>query len=169
MIGGFRGWTAKSHSYTLRGMRKSARALALAICVGGLVVPAAVTGCSSDSTASAADSQVAAAAPAGPGRVGVAEFASVITMPGVQIIDVRTSEEFASGHIAGAVNIPVQAADFAAQIAALDPAGRYAVYCRSGNRSQPAVDAMKDAGITNIYELESGTKGWTSEGQPLVK
>ncbi len=132
------------------------------------MLPATVTGCSSGSTASAADSQVAAA-PAGPGRVGVAQFASVITMPGVQIIDVRTPEEFASGHIAGAVNIPVQSAEFGTRIAALDPAGQYAVYCRSGNRSQPAVEAMKNAGITTIYELDSGTRGWTSEGQPLVK
>lgn len=93
----------------------------------------------------------------------------MIASPGVQIIDVRTPEEFADGHIAGAVNIPVQSPDFAARIGRLDPAGTYAVYCRSGNRSEPAVDAMKNAGITNIYELSSGTKGWSSAGQPLVR
>ncbi len=143
----------------------------MVFCAAGLVLPAALTGCSSRSTASAQESAgtSASAVAAGPGRVDVAQFASVITRPGVQIIDVRTPEEFASGHIAGAVNIPVQAADFAAQIGALDPAGEYAVYCRSGNRSQPAVEAMAAAGITNVYELESGTKGWAAEGQPLVR
>ena len=105
----------------------------------------------------------------GVARVDVAEFATVITEPGVQIIDVRTPEEFADGHIRGAVNIPVQQPDFAERVAALDPAATYAVYCRSGNRSQPAVAAMRDAGITNIYELQSGTKGWTAAGQPLTR
>lgn len=106
---------------------------------------------------------------AGPQGVGVAEFASVLTQPGIQIIDVRTPAEFDSGHIAGAVNIPVQSADFAERIARLDPAGQYAVYCRSGNRSRPAVSAMKDAGISSVYELASGTNGWAADGQPLVR
>ena len=105
----------------------------------------------------------------GVARVDVAEFATIITEPGVQIIDVRTPEEFADGHISGAVNIPVQQPDFADRVAALDPSATYAVYCRSGNRSQPAVAAMRDAGITNIYELQSGTKGWTAAGQPLTR
>ena len=101
--------------------------------------------------------------------LSIAQFEKMATKKKSKIIDVRTPEEFASGHIAGAVNIPVQAADFAAQIGALDPAGQYAVYCRSGNRSQPAVQAMEAVGITTIYELESGTKGWAAEGQPLVR
>lgn len=172
MIGG-RGGRPRHPWYTLGGMNKSTRAFAVAICAAGLVLPAALTGCSSQSTASAQEPAGASAgvvaAPTGPGRVDVAQFASVITRPGIQIIDVRAPEEFASGHITGAVNIPVQAADFATQIRALDPAGQYAVYCRSGNRSQPAVEAMQAAGITNIYELESGTKGWAAEGQQLVR
>ena len=118
----------------------------------------ALTGCSPSTQATP-----------GVARVDVAEFATIITEPGVQIIDVRTPEEFADGHIRGAVNIPVQQPDFAERVAALDPAATYAVYCRSGNRSQPAVAAMRDAGITNIYELQSGTKGWTAAGQPLTR
>ncbi len=55
------------------------------------------------------------------------------------------------------------------QVSQLDPSGTYAVYCRSGNRSQPAVAGMSSIGINGIYELESGTTGWTSEGQPLVQ
>jgi phage shock protein E len=134
------------------------------------VISAGLTGCSNGNTASAVE-QVAQS-PAGlpaPGRVGVAEFAAVITQPGVQIIDVRTPDEFADGHIQGAVNIPVQQPGFAAEVARLDPKGTYAVYCRSGNRSQPAVAEMKSAGITDIYELAQGTKGWTADGQPLTR
>ena len=146
-------------------MRKPSRVLALTVCAAGLMLPVALAGCSSGSTASASEG----VAVAGPQRVGVAVFASVLTRPGIQIIDVRTPAEFDSGHIAGAVNIPVQSADFAERIARLDPAGQYAVYCRSGNRSQPAVSAMRDAGISTVYELASGTNGWAADGQPLVR
>ncbi len=147
-------------------MSRSPRLLAVAACVLGLALPLTVTGCSSDSTASAAPSAVQQA---GPGRVGVAEFVTVIAEPGVQIIDVRTPEEFADGHIAGAVNIPVQAPDFAARVGRLDPEATYAVYCRSGNRSEPAVATMNNAGLTSVYELASGTRGWAAAGQPLVR
>ena len=89
--------------------------------------------------------------------------------PSVQIIDVRTPAEFADGHIVGAVNIPVNDPDFGRRVSELDPAGRYAVYCRSGNRSQPAVAQMQAAGILDIVELESGTNGWAAAGQPLTR
>ena len=141
-----------------------------------LTLTIGLTGCSSDSgateTAAAAEVQGPAApieAPASPVRVGVAEFANVIASPGVTIVDVRTPQEFAEGHIEGAVNIPVELPDFMDQVSQLDPNGTYAVYCRSGNRSQPAVAGMSSIGINGIYELESGTTGWTSEGQPLVQ
>ncbi len=134
------------------------------------VLSVGLAGCSSGSTAGAVGqvAQTPAGQPA-PGRVDVAEFAAVIAQPGVQIIDVRTPEEFADGHIQGAVNIPVQQPGFAAEVAQLDPNGIYAVYCRSGNRSQPAVAEMKNAGITTVYELAAGTKGWTADGQPLTR
>lgn len=137
-----------------------------------LLILAAVTltGCSPDPEASAADRDASISIGSNsPVRVTVAEFASVIDNPGVQIIDVRTPEEFTAGHIPGAVNVPVQAPDFAAQVKRLDPNGTYAVYCRSGNRSKPAVAAMTKAGITKIYELASGTTGWTSDGRSLTR
>lgn len=141
-----------------------------------LALTIGLSGCSSDSgstdTAAAAEIQGPAAAiesPESPVRVGVTEFANVIASPGVTIVDVRTPQEFAEGHIEGAVNIPVEFPDFMDQVSQLDPSGTYAVYCRSGNRSQPAVAGMSSVGINAIYELESGTTGWTSEGQPLVR
>lgn len=132
-----------------------------------------LAGCSSDSstteTEAGAQGAVAVSAPAAPKRVDAEAFAAVVATPGVQIIDVRTPEEFAAGHIEGAVNYNVQGAEFLDQIATLDPAGTYAVYCRSGNRSQPAVEAMSAAGISGIYELESGIIGWESAGLPTVQ
>ncbi len=109
------------------------------------------------------------AAPAAPERVDAAKFAEVVASPGVTIVDVRTPEEFAQGHIEGAVNYNVEGPDFASQIAALDAAGTYAVYCRSGNRSQVAVSQMSGVGVNGIYELESGITGWESAGLPVVQ
>ena len=68
------------------------------------------------------------------------------------VIDVRTPTEFAAGHIAGATNIDVEAADFGAKIAALDPKAAYLVYCHSGRRSAIAAKTMVDAGFRDIAD-----------------
>ena len=150
-------------------MRTRLIALAAAAAV---TVSLGLAGCSSTETASAPAVQgpgVAAAAPATPERVDAASFADVVSSPGVTVIDVRTPEEFAQGHIEGAVNYNVEGPDFGTQIAGLDPAGTYAVYCRSGNRSQVAVGEMSQAGVNGIYELESGIVGWQNAGLPVVQ
>ncbi len=144
-----------------------ARMLTVAVCALAVLLPGAVAGCASGPTTATAGA--GAPASSGPLRVDVAEFAEVISSPAVQVIDVRTPEEFAVGHIAGAVNLPVRAPDFADRVAGLDRGATYAVYCRSGNRSQPAVAAMRDAGITAIYELTSGTNGWSAAGRALTQ
>ncbi|NCD17043.1 MAG: rhodanese-like domain-containing protein [Actinobacteria bacterium] len=74
----------------------------------------------------------------------------------VTILDVRTPQEFAEGHIAGTVNVDVSSPDFAQQVSELDPEGTYAVYCRSGNRSRTAMAAMQDAGLSDVFGLEGG-------------
>lgn len=149
---------------------KAASPPALAAALLGLAVAIFVAGCSPGSTATATRNPPASVPGlAAPIRIGVDDFATVIATPGVQILDVRTAEEYAAGHIPGAVNLPVQSADFGARVSALDPAGTYAVYCRSGNRSQPAVAAMAAAGIADVYELAVGTTGWAAAGHPLVR
>lgn len=75
------------------------------------------------------------------------------------LIDVRTPEEFSAGHINGARNIDFYESTFEAQIAALDPAAQYFVYCRSGSRSASAVAVMKSHGIQRIVELAGGVAG----------
>ena len=64
------------------------------------------------------------------------------------VIDVRTAEEFATGHLDGALNFDVQSSNFADQVSGLDPAANYVVYCRSGNRSTAAIESMKAMGFT---------------------
>lgn len=155
-------------SYTLGGMKKAV-ASALTV-LAAVAVTGSLSGCSSSPSATAAnpDFVVSASLPA-PERVGAADFAKVVATPGVQIIDVRTPAEFADGHLAGAVNIPMQRPDFMERVAQLDPKATYAVYCRSGSRSKSAVAQMQGAGITHIYELATGTNGWTAAGFNLTQ
>lgn len=89
-------------------------------------------------------------------NVGASEFIAKIGEPGVVIVDVRTPEEFAAGHLRGAVNLDVSAATFDSQISALDKNVAYAVYCRSGNRSTIAVGKMSDARFTNLFNFNKG-------------
>lgn len=82
------------------------------------------------------------------------------------IIDVRTPEEYASGHVAGAINIDVNGADFSSQISELDPEQKYLVYCRSGSRSAQAAAQMEAAGIADIADA-GGLADLTRAGAPV--
>ena len=116
------------------------------------------------------DPKVAAEAPAFAAQhVGAAEFAAATAIPGVTILDVRSPEEFAAGHLVGAVNANVESADFAGLISALDATGDYAVYCRSGNRSRAAIEAMTGLGYANTVGLEGGITAWTDAGYAVTK
>lgn len=84
------------------------------------------------------------------------------------IIDVRTPAEFSSGHLEGAVNIDVQSPDFDSQISALDPAGSYYVYCRSGNRSAQAIDRMSALGFTDLTNGGGIESAANATGIPVV-
>ena len=77
------------------------------------------------------------------------------------ILDVRTPEEYAAGHIDGAVLLDFNGGQFAAELPNLDPDAEYVVYCRSGNRAGQAVALMEKAGIgaaTNAGSLEQAAK-----------
>lgn len=87
--------------------------------------------------------------------------------PDFRVIDVRTPEEYASGHVQGAVNIDVQGADFDQQIAALDRNGTYVLYCHSGRRSAIAADKLAAAGFTHVYDA-GGLSGLQSAGVPMA-
>lgn len=129
-----------------------------------------LAGCSSESEPAAVQGPgTAVQAPASPERVDATGFSAAVASPGVTIIDVRTPQEFAAGHIEGAVNYNVEGPDFLNQISTLDPTGTYAVYCQSGNRSQVAVAAMSDNGVNGIYELETGISGWQGAGLPVIQ
>ena len=87
--------------------------------------------------------------------------------PGLVVLDVRTPDEFAEGHIADATNIDFYEPDFAASLDALDKEKPYFVYCRSGNRSESAVAIMEDLGFNEVYELDGGIISWVEAGNPV--
>ena len=87
----------------------------------------------------------------------------------IAILDVRTAKEFADGHVAGAVNIDVNQADFAQKIDELDRSKTYIVYCRSGRRSSKAVGIMAAKGFKNLYNVSDGFLGWNKNGLPFEK
>ena len=87
----------------------------------------------------------------------------------IAILDVRTAKEFADGHVAGAVNIDVNQADFAQKIDELDRSKTYIVYCRSGRRSSKAVGIMATKGFKNLYNVSDGFLGWNKNGLPFEK
>lgn len=101
-------------------------------------------------------------------NLNVSEFSQKITEPDVIIVDVRTPEEFASGHIEGALNIDFNSGNFANEITRLNPSENYAIYCRSGSRSGQAASIMHKAGFHDVSNLNGGVIDWTNAGLPLV-
>jgi rhodanese-related sulfurtransferase len=99
----------------------------------------------------------------------VSDFSAKSQEVGVVSLDVRTADEFAEGHLINAININVESGNFEAEIEKLDKNTTYAVYCRSGRRSAIAVDLMKKAGFTSLYNLDGGVIDWSASGLPLVR
>jgi rhodanese-related sulfurtransferase len=82
------------------------------------------------------------------------------------VVDVRTPEEFAEGHVPGAVNIPLATVgDNLAAFGAND--NSIVVYCRSGYRAGKALEVLSNAGYTNLYHLEGDIQGWKEAGQEM--
>jgi rhodanese-related sulfurtransferase len=85
------------------------------------------------------------------------------------ILDVRTPAEFREGHIEGAILLDVSAPDFEKRLGTLDRGKSYLVYCRTGNRSARAVQAMERLGFRSIYHMNQGILGWQQKKLPLSR
>lgn len=102
--------------------------------------------------------------------VPVDEFAQYITESGVQLLDVRTPEEFESGHLAGAIMIDFRAEGFVEKAKAqLKKDQPVALYCRSGKRSHSAAELLLKAGFKELVELDGGILAWQEAGKEVVE
>ncbi|MBK6989664.1 MAG: rhodanese-like domain-containing protein [Bacteroidetes bacterium] len=97
------------------------------------------------------------------------KFKEEIANPDVILLDVRTPEEFAEGHLENSINLNYNDADFASKVDSLDKKKQYEIYCRSGKRSGASVKLMqeKELKMSTICKAEfwSGKR----KGFPVTK
>ncbi len=103
-------------------------------------------------------------------QLQVTAFAKGITLPTTQVIDVRTPQEYAAGHIPNAILANWNSTtDFAAAIQVLDKAKPIYLYCQLGGRSAKALAWLTSKGYKQVYELQGGLTAWLQAGKPLAK
>ncbi len=89
--------------------------------------------------------------------------------PDFVILDVRTAEEVADGHIENAINLDFYSETFRDEVDRLDKNRTYLIYCRSGGRSGNALDIMDELNFREVYNISDGIIAWEAEGLPIIK
>jgi len=84
-----------------------------------------------------------------------------------KLLDVKTTQEYAEGHIAGSILILLS--ELEARLGQLQKDKPLIVYCRSGVRSSQASDILKANGFSQIYDMIGGFNEWSSKGYPVEK
>jgi len=130
--------------------------MAVAALLAGLAL--VVAGCGGGSSS---DARVALLSPT--------EASALVESGEVEVLDVRTPEEYATGHIEGAKLVDFYEPDFAQRIDELDRGEEYVVYCRSGNRSSQATALMAEQGFTDVNDVDGGIVAWEAAGLPVVR
>ena len=84
------------------------------------------------------------------------------------LVDVRTAEEYESGHIQDAVNFDFYSESFKKEILSLDKSSLIILYCRTQNRSTKTANYLKENGYKEITVLTGGITSWVKNGNDLV-
>lgn len=87
----------------------------------------------------------------------------------IQLIDVRTPEEYAKGHLKNSVNINFYDASFTEDMNKLDKSRELYIYCRSGGRSGKASRQLEKMGFTKVYDLQGGIINWDKNNLEVIK
>ncbi len=93
--------------------------------------------------------------------VTVDEFKKLLAQDNIQIIDVRTPEEYSIGKIGDATNINIYDDNFKAKLEELDPSKTTLVYCAKGGRSANAAKVMAKLKFREVYDLKGGYNSWS--------
>ncbi|GAB4239376.1 MAG: rhodanese-like domain-containing protein [Ekhidna sp.] len=88
---------------------------------------------------------------------------------GTQVVDIRTKNEFDSGHIPGALHIDYSQPDFAKRMEALGKETPIIIHCAKGGRSGRAMSILKEAGFVNVYDYSGGFSDWKQRGEKIEK
>jgi rhodanese-related sulfurtransferase len=99
--------------------------------------------------------------------IDVAELDALLSQGAIRVLDVREDSEFRSGHLPGAINIPVK--KLPDRITKLRHDKPYAVICQSGSRSRQATDYLLDQGFEGTVSVRGGTGAWARSGRPIVR
>jgi len=102
-------------------------------------------------------------------HVSPQQFNKLLLLDEVQLVDVRTPDEYNTGHINGAINIDVNQNNFKTKVNQLDKNKPVLVYCRSGKRSNNAAEMLKEMGFKRIVDLEGGILSWEEAKLPIKK
>ena len=105
----------------------------------------------------------------GEGEISPEKAAKMMKQKNVVVLDVRTEDEFVQGHIKGAHNHDVLEDSFIKDVSSMKKNKTYIVYCLSGARSARAVQQMKDAGFTKVYNVTGGVRSWVDKGMPITQ
>ena len=87
----------------------------------------------------------------------------------LQLVDVRTPEEFKSGHIENALLIDYFSEDFESRLENLNKSEPIAVYCAVGQRSLKVYELLQEKGFKEVYHMEGGVNQWIADGNPVMK
>ncbi|VVB96707.1 Thiosulfate sulfurtransferase GlpE [uncultured archaeon] len=99
--------------------------------------------------------------------VNVQQAKEMIDSGNVFILDVRTQEEYDTGHIKNSTLIPVQVLD--KKLNELPRDKKILVYCKSGGRSAQASGILVNDGFKEIYNMKGGITDWTNAGYEVIK
>ena len=100
-------------------------------------------------------------------RISNEELQTLLAKSNIQLVDVRTPQEYAQGHLANSQLIDFTRPDFKEKISQLDKDQPIVVYCAVGGRSASATNVLKSAGFKEIYDLQRGIRGWLAAGLPV--
>ena len=97
------------------------------------------------------------------------EMQDILELEDVQVVDVRTPEEFNEDHIKNAQNIDFKSPTFEEDILKLDKSRPVLLYCKAGGRSAKCVKKLEEAGFKKIYDLDGGISKWKYNSEPEIQ
>lgn len=104
-----------------------------------------------------------------PLRIGLEESRQLFESKQVVMFDIRESDEHATGVINGALLLPMSQLNQRVSEIPKDPSQPVLIICNTQNRSSKVVQAMKEAGWTNLRYVNGGMSTWAQNGWPMVK